>query len=38
MKKIGIALIVLAAGVGGSWFSIICAAVCLIAGMVLLHE
>lgn len=38
MKKIGIALIVLAAGVGESWFSIVCAAACLIAGMVLLHE
>lgn len=38
MKKIGIALIVLAAGVGESWFSIVCAAVCLITGMVLLHE
>ena len=33
MKKIGIALIVLAAGVGESWFSIVCAAACLIAGM-----
>lgn len=38
MKKIGIALIVLGAGVGESWFSIVCAVVCLIAGMVLLNE
>lgn len=38
MKKIGIAMIVLAAGVGESWFSIVCAAVCLITGMVLINE